>query len=84
MTRLVMGSFRAEISSTSTTKPSTKFMNAPAAITSIRCQTAASFRGLPNLSGCRAAISPVRGGSGVSRRVSACWLSGLSSPSSAT
>ena len=98
MTRLVMGSLCAAMRMTMTTNPSRKFMNAPAAMMRARCQTAASFSGLPT--GCAGASSfpaPPSGepsasaheggvwGSASGRSpFSACWLSGLSSPSSAT
>ena len=53
MVLLVMGSFWAAMRITSTTKPSTKFMTAPATMTSTRCHTGASFRGTPE--GCTGA-----------------------------
>ena len=79
---LLLISLRSEMRSSSTTKPSTKFITAPAAITSIRCQTAASFSGLPVR--CASTSGGMSGPSSSPLPPSACSLSGLSSPSSAT
>ena len=54
----------------------------PAAITKARCHTDASFKGMPVR--CSGGTGFSSSASRSSRAASACWLSGLSSPSSAT
>ena len=89
-----MGSLWAVMRMAMTTKPSTKFIPAPASMMRARCQTGASFRGIPagfSSSGEVSAMprAPLSGELPPSAAEgfdcsSACLLSGLSSPSSAT